>query len=282
MSRYSFAEHLLFPPTRIDMRRLADAVAGKTVVITGASYGIGEQLAYILAAAGAHLALVARTADKLHDVRTAVEQAGGKATVHAADLTNPAAVETLAQDLLQLPGGIHYFISNAGKSIRRPLFESLDRYHDFTRTMGVNYLGPVQLLLKVLPSIAAHHGHIINISSVSVLLPPTPRWAAYQASKSAFDQWFRCAVPELRAKGMHATAVYLPLVRTRMMAPTVAYHNAPAMDPAHVARKICRAMYSRQHTVRPWWLPMAELTSLMLRRPWQWWNTYNLKKQRNA
>lgn len=278
MSRYSLLEHLLFPSTHVDAVRLAAAMAGKTVVITGASYGIGEQLAYALAGTGAQLVLVARTEDKLRAVAAEVVRRGGKATVHVADLTIPSSVDTLAAELLHLPGGIDYFISNAGKSIRRPLIESLDRYHDFTRTIGVNYLGPVQLLLKLMPVLVRNSAHIINVSSASVLLPPTPRWAAYQASKAAFDQWFRCAVPELEAKGVRTTSVYLPLVRTRMIAPTEMYKSAPAMHPAHVARWICRAMYTRQKLQRPWWLPSAELASLLLRRPWQWWCTRKMKQ----
>ncbi len=277
MYRYSVLGHLLFPPTHVDAGRLSAALAGKTVVITGASDGIGEQLAYRLAGTGAQLVLVARTEEKLHAVAAEVAARGGKAVVFAADLTNPTSVDALAAQLLQLPGGIDYFISNAGKSIRRPLFESLARYHDFTRTMGVNYLGPVALLLRILPAIVKSGGHIINVSSVSVLLPPAPRWAAYQASKAAFDQWFRSAAPELEVRGVHTTTVYLPLVRTRMIAPTAAYNNAPAMDPAHVAKKICRAMYSKQATVRPWWLPATELASLLLRKPWQWWCIYKMK-----
>ena len=280
MSRYSLLEHLLFPPTRIDAARLAAALAGKTVVITGASYGIGEQVAYALAGTGAQLVLVARTEEKLNEVRAEVERQGGRATVHAADLTDETAVEALAAKLQQVPGGIDFFVSNAGKSIRRPLFESLDRYHDFTRTMGVNYLGPVQLLLKVMQQLVRNKGHIINVSSVSVLLPPAPRWAAYQASKAAFDQWFRCAAPDLEARGVHTTTVYLPLVRTRMIAPTEVYKSAPAMDPRHVAQRICHAMYRKQKVIRPWWLPTAELASLLLRREWVWWSIYQLKQQK--
>lgn len=279
MYRYSLLEHLLFPSTHVDAVRLAAAMAGKTVVITGASYGIGEQLAYTLAGTGAQLVLVARTEEKLRAVAAEVFRRGGMATVHVADLTIPSSVDTLAAELLHLPGGINYFISNAGKSIRRPLFESLDRYHDFTRTMGVNYLGPVQLLLKLLPVLVRNSAHVINISSVSVLLPPAPRWAAYQASKAAFDQWFRCAVPELETMGIHTTTIYLPLVRTRMIAPTEIYSAAPAMDPTHVARKICRAISRKQSIVRPWWLPVAELASLLLRRPWQWWCARKMKQQ---
>lgn len=280
MNRYSVLEQLLFPPTHVDAGRLSAALAGKTVVITGASYGIGEQLALALVGTGAKLVLVARTGEKLRQVADEVERKGGRAMVYVTDLTQPESVNALAEEMLRLPGGIDYFISNAGKSIRRPLFESLDRYHDFTRTMGVNYLGPVQLLLRVMPAIVKNHGHIINVSSVSVLLPPAPRWAAYQASKAAFDQWFRCAAPELEARGVHITSVYLPLVRTRMIAPTAAYNNAPAMDPAHVARWICRAMCTRKKLLRPWWLPPAELASLLLRSVWQQWSAYKLKQEK--
>jgi short-subunit dehydrogenase len=169
------------------------------------------------------------------------------------------------------------FVNNAGKSIRRSVFDSLDRLHDFSRTMNLNYFGPVQLLLSLIPTLVARQGQVINISAVNVLLAPAPKWAAYQASKTAFDQWFRCVGPELNARGVSTTSIYLPLVRTRMIEPTPEYKNMPAMQPEQVAQLICRAINSRRRTYGPWWLMAAQLASVVLRWPWERIMTRRLK-----
>jgi short-subunit dehydrogenase len=239
------------------------------VLITGASYGIGESLAQQLAGTGAHLLLVARTTEKLIAVKEGVEAAGGQADIFSCDLTNPAEVQALIEQLHQRPKGIDIVVSNAGKSIRRSIFDSLDRFHDFGRTMNLNYFGPVQLMLSLIPDLVARQGHVINISAVNVLLAPLPMWAAYQASKTAFDQWFRTVAPELNARGVRTTSIYLPLVRTRMIEPTEAYKNMPAMQPEDVAHLICQALYSRRRTYAPWWLIVGQLASVLFRWPWE-------------
>jgi short-subunit dehydrogenase len=258
-----------FPFLWYSKAKLRRQLAGKTVLITGASYGIGECLAEDLAETEARLVLVARTAEKLQDVKQRVERRGGRADVFACDLTQPAQVEELLKRLQQLPGGIDVVISNAGKSIRRSIFDSLDRLHDFSRTMNLNYFGPVQLLLSLIPTLVERKGHVINVSAVNVLLAPAPKWAAYQASKAAFDQWFRSVGPELNARGVATTSIYLPLVRTRMIEPTAAYRNVPAMQPEHVAQIICRALISRRRSYAPWWLMAGQLASVLLRTPWE-------------
>jgi NAD(P)-dependent dehydrogenase (short-subunit alcohol dehydrogenase family) len=172
--------------------------------------------------------LVARTAEKLQELQQRVTAKGGRADIFPCDLTDRDAVAALLAQLQQEPGGIDIFVNNAGKSIRRSIFDSLDRFHDFTRTMNLNYFGPVQLLLGLIPGLVARQGQVINISAINVLLAPMPLWAAYQASKSAFDQWLRTVAPELNARGVATTTIYLPLVRTRMIEPTAAYKKMPA------------------------------------------------------
>lgn len=270
---------LFFPFLGFSRAKLRQRLAGKTVLITGASYGIGERLAEVLAETDAHLILVARTADKLSEVQHKVETRGGRADVFPCDLSDAAAVESLLQQLLQLPNGIDIVVSNAGKSIRRSIFESLDRLHDFSRTMNLNYFGPVQLLLALIPTLVARQGQVINISAVNVLLASPPKWAAYQASKTAFDQWFRCVGPELNARGVATTSIYLPLVRTRMIEPTKEYRNVPAMRPEQVASLICRAITSRRRSYSPWWLLMAQLASVLFRWPWEAIMTWRLRRQ---
>jgi short-subunit dehydrogenase len=270
---------LFFPFLWFSRSKLQKRLAGKTVLITGASYGIGACLAESLAETKAHLLLVARTAEKLLAVKKTVEAKGGRADVFPCDLTNVAEVQILLETLHQLPGGIDILINNAGKSIRRSIFDSLDRLHDFTRTMNLNYFGPVQLLLSLIPILVARRGQVINISAVNVLLLPAPKWAAYQASKTAFDQWFRSVGPELNARGVSTTSIYLPLVRTRMIEPTKEYKNMPAMQPEQVAQLICKAINSRRHTYAPWWLLLGQLATVFFRWPWEVIMSRCLKRQ---
>jgi short-subunit dehydrogenase len=260
---------LFFPCLGYSRYTLRQRLAGKIVLITGASYGIGECLADALAETDAHLLLVARTAERLEEAKRRVEARGGRADVLPCDLREDAEVRDLSVQILRLAGGVDIVVSNAGKSIRRSIFDSLDRFHDVTRTMGVNYLGPVRLLLPLLPGLVARRGHVINISAVNVLLAPVPKWAAYQASKAAFDQWFRSVGPELNARGVGTTSVYLPLVRTRMIEPTESYKRMPAMRPEQVAGLVCRAIITRRHVYAPWWLVWGQLASVLFRRPWE-------------
>ncbi|MEO1144432.1 MAG: SDR family NAD(P)-dependent oxidoreductase [Cyanobacteria bacterium J06638_22] len=260
---------LFFPFLQFSRPHLQRYLAGKTVLITGASYGIGECLAESLADTSAYLLLVARTEAKLLEVKQRIEAKGGRADIFPCDLRREAEVQALLHRLNQLPGGIDIFVSNAGKSIRRSIFDSLDRRHDFTRTMNLNYFAPVQLMLGLIPTFVARHGHVINISAVNVLLIPAPQWAAYQASKTAFDQWFRCVSPELNARGVRTTSIYLPLVRTRMIEPTQAYKTMPAMQPEQVAQLICKAMLSHKRTYAPWWLFAGQGASVLFRGIWE-------------
>jgi short-subunit dehydrogenase len=268
---------LFFPFLGFNRSKLQQRLAGKTILITGASYGIGECLAEILAQPNVYLLLVARSADKLMEVKNRVEARGGRVDIFPCNLTNVDEVNTLLETLHQLPDGIDIFVNNAGKSIRRSIFDSLDRLHDFTRTMNLNYFAPVQLTLALIPILVARKGHIINISAVNVLLIPAPKWAAYQASKTAFDQWFRSVAPELNAREVSTTSIYLPLVRTRMIAPTKEYQNIPAMQPDDVAKLICKAINSRQQTYAPWWLIWGQMASILLRSQWESIVTNRLK-----
>ena len=271
---------LFFPFLWFSRSKLQKQLAGKTVLITGASYGIGECLAESLAETGAYLLLVARTEEKLIEVKKRVEARGGRADVFPCDLRDVVQVQTLLEELHQLSDGVDVFVNNAGHSIRRSIFDALDRLHDFTRTMNLNYFGPVQLMLSLIPVLVAKRGHVITISAVNVLLAPMPKWSAYQASKAAFDQWFRCVAPELNARGVSTTTIYLPLVRTRMIESTQAYKNMPAMQPEHVAQLVCKAINSRRRTYAPWWLVVGQLASVLFRWPWEVIVSRRLKQER--
>jgi acyl-CoA synthetase (AMP-forming)/AMP-acid ligase II/short-subunit dehydrogenase len=241
-------------------RRLRDAVGGRTVLVTGASEGIGEATARRLAAAGATVLLVARTVERLEQVRDEIEQAGGRAFVHPADLSSPDAAAALAADLVDRHRRIDVVVSNAGRSIRRSVADTADRFHDIQRTTSLNHLGPVQLLLALLPAMrAAGGGHIVNVSTAG-LASRTPNWSAYLASKAAFDTWLRCAAVELRADRVTVSTAYLNLVRTRMSAPTPHYRRAPAMSAAEAAEIVCRSVAHRTN----WWPWWAKIGSVLM------------------
>jgi acyl-CoA synthetase (AMP-forming)/AMP-acid ligase II/NAD(P)-dependent dehydrogenase (short-subunit alcohol dehydrogenase family) len=262
------AEPLANPPSRIGDAEVRAAVGGKVVLVTGASYGLGEATARRLAAAGATVLIAARSADRLEQVASEIQAAGGDARAHATDLTDIESVEALAEWALAQRGHVDVVVSNAGKSIRRSVELSYDRFHDFERTIGVNYLGPVRLLLALLPSMRARgEGHIVNVSTIGARIVPGPRWGAYQASKSAFDIWLRSAAPELRADGVTATSVYMALIHTRMSAPTPIYRHVPGQTPEQAAETICLAIARRPRSIAPWWSPVAEIISTVARGP---------------
>jgi NAD(P)-dependent dehydrogenase (short-subunit alcohol dehydrogenase family) len=261
-------DRLVNPPRLSDPDRLRAAVAGKTVLVTGASYGLGNATAIKLAAAGATVLAVARSADELDALAASVAARGERAIALPADLTDDAAVGSLVKRILEAHGPPDIVISNAGKSIRRPLDQQYGRLHDFDRTIGINYLGPIHLLLGLLPAMRERgSGHIVNISSVGVRVPPGPRWGAYQASKGAFDMWLRSVAPELHADGVDVTSIYMALIHTRMVEPTESLRNVPGLSPEQAADIVARAIIKRPRTIAPWWVWPAELTTVFLRAP---------------
>jgi len=273
-------EKLLFPSSALsslERQRLAQAVSGKTILITGASYGIGEQLAYLLASLNlqeaeqislrrpAKLILVGRTTEKLQQVQARIIQRYGLASIYPIDLRDEDELQSFIEFLQRQ--NVDIFINNAGQSIKRPIMKSLERSHDYERTIRLNYLAPVKLCLGLIPHLQVNQGQIINVSALNVLLPPMPEWAAYQASKSAFDQWFRSVSPELYAQGITTSTLYLPLVRTRMIAPTAMYQSAPAMRPEQAAALIGRLIIYKKSSFKPWWLYPVEVLSVLLQKP---------------
>ncbi|WP_028610107.1 SDR family NAD(P)-dependent oxidoreductase [Paenibacillus harenae] len=281
MRKPSLLERLLYPPDRMEEKKLARVLQGKTVVITGASSGIGERLAYLLGRLPVHLILAARREERLRAIKREIEEGAAQVSVFRADLRKEDELESFLAFLHQLPGGVDVVVSNAGLSIRRSMEDSLDRYHDFTRTMAINYFAPVRLLLSVIPLLRQKQGQMINVSTINTSLIPFPYFAAYQASKSAFDTWLRSSAPELHAMGIATTSIYLPLVRTPMILPTAAYRNRPAMSADHAARIIAKSMYTKRKRVMPWWLLFGQLASLLFRGPWEAAMLGRLRNRRN-
>lgn len=259
---------LVNPGQISDPDKLRSTIFGKVVLVTGASYGVGEATARKLAAAGATVLVVARSADRLDDLVASINAGGGRAVAYPTDLTDEAAVNALAKQITEEHGPLDIVVSNAGKSLRRSLHQQYDRPHDFERTIDINYLGPIRLLLGVLPAMRAQgHGHIVNVSSVGVRVPPGPQWGAYQASKGAFDRWLRSVAPELHADGVEVTSVYFALVRTRMIEPTPILRKLPGLYPEQAADVVAKAIIERPRTIAPPWVGPVELASVLLAGP---------------
>lgn len=256
---------LVSPPRVSDPGRLRSAVFGKSVLVTGASYGLGEATARKLAAAGATVLLVARSADKLDQVAASISGAGGRATPYPTDLTDRARVAALTKLMTDEHGPLDIVVSNAAKSIRRSLELQYDRPQDFQRTIDTNYLGPIRLLLGLLPAMRERGaGHIVNVSSIGVRMLPTPRWGTYLASKGAFDMWLRSVAPELHSDGVDVTSVYMGLIHTRMSAPTPGLRRMPGMQPDEAADVVAKAIIERPRKVQPRWTLPGELASVLL------------------
>jgi NAD(P)-dependent dehydrogenase (short-subunit alcohol dehydrogenase family) len=254
--------------TRISDERLAAAVRGKVVLVTGSSYGIGEATARRLASAGATVLLVARTADQLQVVADEIRSAGGSAFVYPANLADPAAVEELVRTVLADHGQVDVLVNNAGKSIRRSIADTYQRFHDIERTNAVNYLGPAKLVLELLPSMRERRsGHIVNVSTAGVRTPPMARWSAYLASKSAFDVWLRCVAQEVRGDGVTTSTVYMGLVHTRMSEPTPLLNRLPGLSPEQAADQVCTAVADRPHNITPPFVRPADAVGNLLRVP---------------
>ncbi|TCC17906.1 SDR family NAD(P)-dependent oxidoreductase [Kribbella sindirgiensis] len=248
--------------------RLAAAVRGKVVLVTGSSYGIGEATARRLAAAGATVLLVARTADQLQLVADDIRSRGGTAYVYPANLADPAAIEELVRTVLAEHERVDVLVNNAGKSIRRSIADTYQRFHDIERTNAVNYLGPAKLVLELLPSMRERgSGHIVNVSTAGVRTPPMARWSAYLASKSAFDVWLRCVAQEVRGDGVTTSTIYMGLVHTRMSEPTPLLNKMPGLTPEQAADQVCTAVAERPHNITPPFVRPADALGNLLRVP---------------
>jgi len=241
---WDYWERHLDPDLFID-RSLAGRVRGKVVVVTGASSGIGHATALKLGEAGAHVILVARGEEKLAATKAEIEALGGTAFSCTADIADMASCDALVARVTKEHGGCDYLVNNAGRSIRRSIVNSLDRFHDFERTMQLNYFGAIRLIMGFLPRmIERRSGHVINISSIGVL-SNAPRFSAYVASKSALDAFAACAGSEFLDKNITFTTINMPLVRTPMIAPTRMYENVPTLSPEEAAGLVVDAIVRR-------------------------------------
>lgn len=243
---------LLSGPRRLgDKRILRDKVGGKTVVLTGASFGLGAATAQLLAQAGATVYMGSRSIAQLEEIAREIEATGGQAIPLALDLTDPRSIDAFAQDVLSSTDRIDFLIHNAGRSLRRSLRLSYDRPSDLTSTTGVNYLGPMHLTMKLLPRLREQNApaHIVNVSTVGVQLPPTARWGFYVSSKAAFTSWLTSAALEARQDGVTLTTIYTGLIHSRMSAPSGWMQRSPGKSPEQAALVVARAVAKRPRTL---------------------------------
>lgn len=266
---------LLLTTPRARLRRLVgrlpgvgptSPLQGRTVLVTGASSGIGEATARAVAARGGRVVLVARRSAELARVVADIEAAGGTAYAYPCDLTDGPAVDRMVAGVLRDLGGIDMLVNNAGRSIRRSLALSYDRVHDVERTIAINYVAPVRLILGFLPGMVERgDGHVVNILTWGVQVK-APKFAPYIASKAALDTFSRIAGRETYGDGVTFTNVRLSLVRTDMIGPTDVYRRTPAMSPERAAAKVVRALEDRPLTVNTLAGSVAEVLNLLAPR----------------
>jgi len=241
---WDYWERNLDPDLFVD-RTLKGKVRNKVVVITGGSSGIGLSTAQRVAEAGAITVIVARGEEELFKARDEMKKAGGKVFAYTADLADMASCDKLVETVLKEHGHVDILVNNAGRSIRRSIELSYDRFHDFERTMQLNYFGSLRLIMGFMPAMTHRRkGHVINISSIGVLAN-SPRFSAYVASKAALDAFSRCAQGELSGKGISFTTINMPLVKTPMIAPTKMYDSVPTLTPEEAADLVVKGIIEK-------------------------------------
>ncbi|KUI30550.1 short-chain dehydrogenase [Mycobacterium sp. IS-1496] len=243
--RPSMAEQFLQPRADVDL-------TGKRILLTGASSGIGEAAAEKFARRGATVVAVARRQDLLDALVERITTAGGDATARACDLSDLDAVDELVAEVEERLGGVDILINNAGKSIRRPLADSLDRWHDVERTMMLNYFSPLRLIRGLAPGMMERgHGHIVNVATWGVFSEASPLFGVYVASKAALSAVSRVIETEWADNGVHSTTLYYPLVKTPMIAPTRAYDRVPGLSAQEAADWMIAAARHRPVRIAP-------------------------------
>ena len=143
-----------------------------------------------------------RDRDKLDEACAEAKAKGYSFIAYSADIADMTDCDRFVQLLIDNHGGVDFLINNAGRSIRRAIESSYDRFHDYERTMQLNYFGCLRVTMGFLPGmVAKRKGHVVNISSIGVLTN-APRFSAYVASKAALDAWTRCASSEFADQGI--------------------------------------------------------------------------------
>lgn len=238
-----WAQHL--DPDRARRIDEGDPLAGRHVVITGASSGIGRASAVAVAAKGATVFALARNGAALDELIAQIRGAGGQAHAFTCDVTDSASVEHTVKDILGRFGHVDYLVNNAGRSIRRSVDASTDRLHDYERVMAVNYFGAVRMVLALLPHWQQRRfGHIVNVSSAGVQAS-SPRYSAYLPTKAALDAFAEVVSTETLSDHVTFTTIHMPLVRTPMIAPSKRLNPIPAISAEHAAAMVVRGLVDK-------------------------------------
>ena len=261
--RWKIIKPILYPDTRISRARLDKSFAGETIVITGASQGIGEAVTRSLMTTRCTFILIARNEEKLKALCKEAQVKGCKATYYALDLRNHTALDNLCAQLKSIPQ-IDYIFYHAGKSIHRDISEATDRLHDYDRTMNVNYRAFVAICLSLFHQMKQAHGKLVYISSVSTLFPEAPGWSAYHASKCAANSWCHTAANEWAKYHIDVKIAYMPLVHTKMSDATETYRRLPGYSKEEAAHKVLHLAMSHQQSYKPWWAKIGAPLSQLL------------------
>ncbi|WP_257449303.1 SDR family oxidoreductase [Archangium lipolyticum] len=232
---------------------------GKTAVITGASSGIGEELALALAGRGVHVVLAARNEELLAGVKQRCERAGGRALVVATDVSDPESCRRLVERSVEAFGGIDFLVNNAGVTMSAR-FEEVTDLSLFERLMRVNYLGSVYCTHFALPHLKARRGLVVAVSSLTGK-SGVPGRSGYAASKHAMQGFFDSLRIELDGTGVDVLVVspgfVVTPIRSRALGAdgiaghgdTVEEKSNKMMDAPTCANLILRAMERREREV---------------------------------
>lgn len=268
---------ILYPPRKVNMNHASKYLRGKTIVITGATFGIGEALTRTLLGIEVNLILVARTESKLMELKAAAQNTRAKVEFFACNLYEEDEVRTLCEHLRSIP--IDYLISNAGKSMMRSAIDSSARLHDYQRTIKVNYLAPVQIISMLMDSFSRDRTHIVNVSTYNVLMKTPPFWSAYVSSKKAMHSWVEAIRPEFASKDITFSNIYLPLVESRMKDRNQQYRRTPAMTMESVVAVIIRSMCKKTSYFKPWWHVPFQILLFVSSPLWNWFWIQRIKRK---
>lgn len=246
-------KNIVYPPKSVDMEKLKAHFAGKWVVVTGATSGIGEALTLRLIHAKANLYLISRSEDKLQSLCDKARECGCEVRYSAIDLRQREKLDSLCMELRDTLPNVSCLFCNAGKSIMRTISKSIDRMHDFDRTMDLNYRSMVALSLALMPALKNAGGRIVYTSSISSRFPFVPGWSAYHASKCAANVWCRTARREHKKLGVKVQLAYMPLVHTPMSDVNETYKKLPAYSADEAACILLRLAMSKKFRYKPWW-----------------------------
>lgn len=220
-----------------------------TVVITGASSGIGRELALQLAQQGARLVVSGRRIDRLQALGREVAELGGVALVAPCDVTDAQQVPSWAEAILRETGRVDILINNAGRGAYGPFVDVPLSMHD--QVLSTNLRGVIHTTHALLPSMLAHgQGQLVFVSSVLGELP-APDHVVYGATKFAVNAFAESLRHELHGRGIDITVVAPGIVRSDFAAtsntPLHRFRRLPSLSSDQAARLAIRAMTRGQH-----------------------------------